>query len=448
MIGTFINDQNDSRLIVSYLRVSTIEQAKGFSTANQMNTVKRIAASFGQKIDKHFMDEGKSAFKQNVIRENFDEMIERVSQNKIKTIYVWKLDRLIRNHIKNETLFLMFAHMNVVVVSATEGVLDFTTADGRADIRRKGVENQYESERTGERVKGALLASAELGNYPKSRIPIGYKRIHTEYKAAPLTIDDQTADKVKCIFEKVKETKWGVKKILKWLNSENYLGMKWTEKQVYSLLSNSIYCGIYKDKKDKSNITLHNHTPAIISEDTYFEIQTLIHSRNYENKHKYIFKKFMYCRDCGTPMTPEPAHNGRSKKVFKYYFCKKHKKRINEERIIDFVIDEFNQKIERDNWDETNIKKIVDKLARIDEVLHDNDKLYIEKVISKNYYTNTKSKYLKMRSDHIIELNRIKKNKKIFWEHMSFSAKREWLKENVIKLHYDFENKTFLIEYR
>ena len=442
---------NQKRMNVGYLRVSTEEQTKGFSIPNQELTVLRSADTIGMKIDKFYIDEGRSAFKKHVYRKSFEELISDVKADKIAVIFVWKLDRLIRNNIKNEELFLLFEKHGVKVISVTENHLDFSTADGRANIRRKGVENQYESERTSERVIGSAKTSAEMGNYPKGRVPLGYKRIHLEYGSAPLELDPDVAPKVKYIFEKIYKEKIGCWKLLSWLNSEKYLGIQWKEEYLYSMLKNEIYIGTYVNNLRNPTFKVKNHTPKLVDEEIFYGVQKLIKSRFKPHKYKYHFKGFVKCAGCGSIMKAKSAKNGRSKKAYLYYFCSACKCRVNHDELDRKVAPSINVKlIEKEDMNEIgNINEWQRKLKSIEYLIAENEKLFVDGVINLEYYNSRSEDYLKQRFKINDEISKSNENigRYIMWSELDYSRKREVLKNYISCIHiYDPSSRNLSIK--
>ena len=429
-----------------YVRVSTEDQLKGFSVDNQIMTLNRTAKILDIQLDHIYADEAKSAFK-DVKRLEFEELIKEVKACHVNYLIVWKSDRLIRNHIKNEQLFLLFSKNNVKIISCTEGELDFTTADGRANIRKKGVENQYESERTSERVTASLFTAARLGNYPKSHIPLGYKRIHNEFPTAPITPDEITGPLVKKIFETIANERWGIKKLIKWLNSNQYMNRVWYERILYHMLSDPIYKGTYVNLVSKPTLIIENHTPSLISEELFNSVQDLIHSRHYERKYTYVFKKIIYCNKCGKLLTPTPAHNGHSKKLFLYYYCNNCNKRVNEDRIQEHVIDEFNTKIDK-IFRKGTLQNLQNKIVRIKHLIAQNDMDFINQVIDEEFHKQQKKDLLKCYKSCSDELNTYMNTDILYWSKMNVSDKRVWLKEYIERINYDFDTKMCIIKYR
>lgn len=353
-----------------------------------------------------------------------------IKNDRIAMMFVWKLDRLIRNNIKNEELFLLFEKHNVKVISVTENHLDFTTADGRANIRRKGVDNQYESERTSERTSGSLKTSAEMGDYSKSIIPLGYKRIHNDYKAAP---------KVKYIFEKMYTEKIGIHKMLDWLNSNHYLKNKWSEDVLLTLVKNKIYIGVYQNTLRNPTVVIKNHTPKLLSAELFYGLQDDLKKRyKAVNKYKYDFKGYVYCKECCKGMKAQPAKNGKSKNVYLYYFCPSCKKRINHNKLYEEIQDDLNIMLLQ-LLDTSSVNESMKKLERIQYLIEKNDDNLVNSLIDESFHEQKEIELLAKRIN-IIKLIDTQSKRKTKWENLDYSGKRSFLKKYMNKFEVTIEN--------
>jgi site-specific DNA recombinase len=81
--------------VVTYIRVSSLEQAEGFSLGAQQDLLRQYARGMGFNIVEEFL-ETESAKKAG--RAQFSSMVEKLRRNKsIKAVLVEKTDRLYRN---------------------------------------------------------------------------------------------------------------------------------------------------------------------------------------------------------------------------------------------------------------------------------------------------------------------------------------------------------------
>ena len=121
-----IEHEAGTALAVSYLRVSTREQAErggteeGFSIPAQREANRRKAETLGAVIVEEFIDAGESARKAD--RPELMRMIEYVKANRVSYCIVHKVDRLARNRADDVTIHLALQEAGVMLVSATENI--------------------------------------------------------------------------------------------------------------------------------------------------------------------------------------------------------------------------------------------------------------------------------------------------------------------------------------
>ena len=109
-VRSLIEPPQGTALAVSYLRVSTKEQAEkggtdeGFSIPAQREANRRKAEQLGAVIVKEFIDAGESARKAD--RPELMRMIQYVKRNRVAYCIVHKVDRLARNRADDVTIHL------------------------------------------------------------------------------------------------------------------------------------------------------------------------------------------------------------------------------------------------------------------------------------------------------------------------------------------------------
>ena len=119
-------DDKPVLLAVSYLRVSTREQAErggteeGFSIPAQREANARKAAELGARIVREFIDAGESA--RSADRDGLQDMLAFIAATRVQFCIVHKLDRLARNRADDVKIHEALLAAGVTLVSATESI--------------------------------------------------------------------------------------------------------------------------------------------------------------------------------------------------------------------------------------------------------------------------------------------------------------------------------------
>jgi len=126
---TELDPQADDKpvlLAVSYLRVSTREQAErggteeGFSIPAQREANARKADELGARVVREFVDAGESA--RSADRDGLQEMLAFIAATRVTFCIVHKLDRLARNRADDVKIHEALISAGVTLVSATESI--------------------------------------------------------------------------------------------------------------------------------------------------------------------------------------------------------------------------------------------------------------------------------------------------------------------------------------
>lgn len=201
-------------------------------------------------------------------------------------------------------------------------------------------------------VKRGLKARAQLGLYP-CIAPTGYLHNKNAPKGSSSIIDPIRATTIKKMFEKVAYEGYSGRKVYFWLKDE----IKFTTKNnkplalanIYLLLRNSYYFGMFEYPKNSGNWYTGKHTP-IISEELFDKTQERLKEhliiKDWGVK-EFAFTKLITCGLCGSGITAQEKfkkqQNGNVHHYI-YYGCSKSKDRncretyIREEELIEQLL--------------------------------------------------------------------------------------------------------------
>lgn len=322
-------NQDDTRNIAIYCRVSTDEQAReGLSLDEQQSRLSSYCVAMDWKQDISFyIDDGYSA--KNIERPQLTKLIQDVKENRLSRVIVTKLDRMSRKLLNLLELIELFQTNGVSFISISES-FDTQTPSGRLTLQVLGAVAEFERERIRERVIDTMFHAAKQGKWLTSA-PYGYELVDKM-----LVIKEPEASNVKRIFKLYLEGN-GYINIAKILNEEGIAspgGKEWWNRSVKVILSNPVYKGTTiwnrrggtkKDGtvKDMEEWIIQDETHEAIIDPIFWEsVQEKMNTRKTPNRSKsspYLLSGLLKCPRCGSGMSV--SSSGSKLKPYKAYRC-------------------------------------------------------------------------------------------------------------------------------
>ena len=292
--------------VVTYIRVSTLEQAKhGYSIEAQRQVLDDYARGNDLDIVKEFV-ESESAYKPG--RPQFKEMLAYLKRRKgLGGVLCYKIDRIARNLQDYAALTEM---MGVTIISATEKLPANATGELMGGVQ--AVFARYYSAQLSERVALGLATKARKGYWP-TYAPTGYLNDRTVSGIVP---DPTSAPLIKELFENYARTGMSVKDVTEWARKRGLrsrYGAPLVKSAIHSILSNPIYYGALPWK---GQLFVGKHTP-IISKQVFKRVQQRLHSgASPRALRTFPYRGLLTCGYCGCSITAEIK-----KAKYVYYRC-------------------------------------------------------------------------------------------------------------------------------
>ena len=248
-------------------------------------------------------------------------------------------------------------------------------------------------------VKRGLKTRVEMGLWP-APAPTGYLKEKRMDRKCETLIDPDRGPIIKKVFEKVAYEKWSGRKVYNWLKFDLNLktaggNKNLTLSNIYCILENPFYYGVFEYPKKSGNFYTGKHTPLITKElfdmvQAQTKIQTL---RTYGKE--FAFTKLMTCGLCDSGVCADEKFKklkDGSVNRYVYYRCAKSKDRnckccyLEEKELIK----QFEQLIENIDLNEIGIKeKIKIEVERVKKfnrvVLGNKDKIEVGEIDIRNY---------------------------------------------------------------
>lgn len=345
-----------------YVRLSRDDDKRNYvSIENQKLIIEQFALTRGIIIDRWYEDDGVSGYKFD--RPGFNKLIDDMD-NDIDTIIAKDLSRIGRHNAKVLLLLDDIKEQGKRLMLVDD---DYDTFKDNDDII--GIKTWY-NERyvkdTSKKIKRVLGARQKEGTLVIG-VPFGYTRSLKNKNV--IEIVDKEATYIKKIYDLYLQG-FGYRKIAGILTveevptpsmviRERYLNegkiykrsvtSKWSDNMVADILKNDFYIGnlrLHKRERITLNGTDHrvakeeqlvfeNNHDGIIDESTYNLVQEIMKKRiktNYRGQgraisegasasvksHSNIFGGCLFCKDCGSRLTPIMRKNNTNRK---YYIC-------------------------------------------------------------------------------------------------------------------------------
>jgi DNA invertase Pin-like site-specific DNA recombinase len=291
-----------------YVRVSTLEQAQGYSTDAQ----ERICRDYilRQKpnwdIADIFRDEGYSGKTDK--RPGFQSMLEAVEEGNVTAIICHHLDRFSRN-LHDIMVYFKRLEDQCVYLSFAEEQFDFSTPEGRMHFNILAVfADWYLKNLSRETKKGK--ASVVLTGRQNNQLPFGYSK---DDNGNTLIVPGEAAI-IQESFEKYATGNYTDQKLADNLNERGFAtrqGRAWSKEGVRTMLTLDFHYGVVKYLDD---LYQGSHDP-IVSQDLFEQVQVIrkahaVRPRTFSRRLRvYLLNGLIRCAACGRNLRAQGAQN-------------------------------------------------------------------------------------------------------------------------------------------
>lgn len=304
---------------VVYVRVSSKEQAEGYSLDAQREAALRLVAERGLELAEVFEDRGESA--RTAARPQFQEMLARLGEDRsIGYLVVHKLDRLARNLEDHAMVRARLRKHSVTLVSVTENLEQ--NASGKLVEGVLAVLAEFYSANLGQEVKKGMLEKVRQGGWPV-RAPLGYKNVRIDNGGrrgqAVIVPDETQAPLIRKAFELYATGEWPLSRIRDYLIETGLKSSAVSRSHLLNLLKNKVYIG----KVVYHGVEYQGIHEPLVSEARFNRVQEVFRVRDVAGvrvrKHSHYLKGTVFCGTCGSRLcTTKAKGNGG---IYDYFFC-------------------------------------------------------------------------------------------------------------------------------
>jgi len=293
---------------VSYARVSSEEQRKGFSLESQVRTERNYAASNGFDIVKEFTI-SESAKKQG--RKHFNAMLDYLREHPdVRVVLVEKMDRLCRNLPDFVAVERLVEELGLEIHLIKDGQVLRREAKSQdrlvqgmfALLARNYIQNQQEEIQKGQTIK------AEKGQYP-GRAPFGYAH---DRERRTIVTHPTRAGVVTLLFELHSTGRYTIDTLRKAIIEKT--GEKISKSYLHKVLTSQFYLGEFT-WRGREYQGIH---PRLVDSTTFERVQDIVSGRSKPKprRHEFAFAGLMNCAEDDCAITAE-QHKGK----YTYYRC-------------------------------------------------------------------------------------------------------------------------------
>ncbi len=303
---------------VIYARVSSEEQAKGYSIQAQIDACTPWAAQNGVQVVAVYEEPGRSARSAN--RPEFQRMVKNVLAGEADLILVHKLDRFARDRADSVVYKRMLRREGKDIISVTEPI-----DDGPAGVLMEGmletIAEWYSANLSAEVIKGQV-AKAKAGYWPGRRLPMGYRRVKNN-GSTQIAISEMGA----MITEAFTEFATGKYTLDTWRDEayrRGYRGQRSGKKIAKSVwgrtFRNAFYAGVVVWRGRQYS----GHHPPLIDKATFDRVQAVLDAHpgsggeRKQTRHFYLLRGLLTSTIHNKLMSGNPVRGG-SGKLHYYY---------------------------------------------------------------------------------------------------------------------------------
>ena len=302
----------------------------------------------------------------------FNQMIEDIRNKKFNAILVWHPDRLSRNAGDLGSLVDLMDQKALVEIK-TYGQKFTNSPSEKFLLMILCSQAKLENDNKSINVRRGLKARAELGLWLTSA-PTGYLNEKRTDRKGYVLIDQERGPIIKQMFEKVAYEDYTGRQLYKWLSDMNFktrTGKSLSLSNIYLILKNTFYFGVFEYPRKSGNWYTGKHTP-LVTKKVYDEVQEKL--KRYQTiksqSKEFAFTKLIKCGLCGSGITADEKlkklKDGSVNRHI-YYLCTKSKDHyckcgyITEQNLIE----QLSKLIDKISLDKLGVKeKIENEIAR------------------------------------------------------------------------------------
>jgi len=304
---------------VDYTRYSSDRQHESSIEAQQAE-IDKYAAAHGITIVERYVDRAKSARSDQ--RPQFLRLLNDLRTRRVDYILVHKWDRFARNRYHAEVYKRVIMERGARLISIAQ---DFGEGPEAVimEALMQGMAEYYSLNLATEVIKGRKVKISK-GQHPGGAYAFGYQ----SDGCGGYQIVEIEAYYLRRLAQATLDGTPPYTEILREMASVGVLGRRGrpiTSTNVSAMLKKPIYAGIFEARAGDEVVVMHNHHPAIFTEEYQQEVIRVLATkknvgRSAAANRKYLCTGFTFCASCGAPMYGHvKKYNGQERTTYVCY---------------------------------------------------------------------------------------------------------------------------------
>ena len=394
-------------------RVSSDEQAKGFSLGVQLEQLTHYCQRNTIKVLRHFKEDHSA---KDFNRPEFQKFLDYAKSNPggIDYLLVTSWDRFSRNVTDSFVMIRKLKAMGIEV-QAIEQPIDFSIPESKAMLAINLVFPEIDNDRRSIKIRGGIRGALKAGRWCR-KAPVGYLN-KRDNNNRPIIVPGPKAKHIRFAFDLIS------KGMSQTITRQKLLqrGVKVSKSNLSKILRNPVYIGkiVVPEQGDEQERWVEGVHDALVSESLYYRVQDIIRKRHL-SKNKPLYNTHrqelplrgkLYCMNCQSRMTGSPSRSQNGKRYF-YYHCNTCKKErysaIKVNKVFESILEDLKftksskqlykmilESLLADHKDhsKTSRETLENKLIKIDERLERLQDLFVDDMISSDHYGKTLNRY-------------------------------------------------------
>lgn len=237
----------------------------------------------------------------------FNEIITDLRNGRFNAILTWAPDRLSRNAGDLGSLVDLM-DQKLLSEIRTYGQKFTNSPNEKFLLMILCSQAKLENDNKSVNVKRGLKMRVEMGLWPGAA-PTGYLNENRVDRKGQVIVDPERAPIIKKMFEKFAYEKWSGRKLHHWLKFELNFRTKSNHhlalSNIYTILQNSFYCGVFEYPRGSGNWYTGKHKP-IIGRELFDKVQEQLKRDQIVRESKeFAFTRLITCGLCGSGISAE-----------------------------------------------------------------------------------------------------------------------------------------------